>query len=261
MKPIILLLLNSLTFLITLFMNYLGGTGKLTGRSVGDISDLYPTLITPAGYAFSIWGIIYLFLLGYLGYQWFGYFRKDYGTSLLPSGLWFSASNIFNSVWLFLWLEEMLFWSVAVILLLLLSLIQLVIRLKLEVWDAPLPIIIFVWWPICIYTGWIILATTINISVWLESAELLKNTLSPAIWAISVIFIATAIYLWLIRRRNMREAALVGVWGLIAIGVNQWHTAEAVAYMALLAAAILFLASGYHAYLNRKTSPLAKVKF
>ena len=36
--------------------------GALTGNSIGDISDLYPVRITPAGYAFSIWGLIYTLL-------------------------------------------------------------------------------------------------------------------------------------------------------------------------------------------------------
>ncbi|MFC4870895.1 hypothetical protein [Negadavirga shengliensis] len=258
MKPATLLALNTFTFTITLLVNYLGGSGTLTGKSVGEISAKYPSLITPAAYAFSIWGIIYLFLLGFLGFQWHRYLKNDNGESLLPSGLWFSASNIFNSVWLLLWLHEELALTVLVMFLLLFSLIRLVIRLKLEIWNAPLKIIAFVWWPICIYIGWIVLATPVNLAAWLTSLGVLENTLPPKVWAIIVISLATGIYLWLIQKRNMREAALVGVWGLIAIAVNQWQSQQIIGWAALTAAALLFSASGYHAYINRASSPFAK---
>lgn len=41
----------------------------LAGRSVGDVSDEYATVITPAGYAFSIWGLIFAGCLAWALYQ------------------------------------------------------------------------------------------------------------------------------------------------------------------------------------------------
>ena len=46
----------------------------------------------------------------------------------------------------------------------------LVIRLNMERWDAPFPIIAFVWWPICIYSGWIAVATIANATTVLYDA-------------------------------------------------------------------------------------------
>lgn len=46
----------------TMIINYLAGAGKL-GTKIGTISDKYYTLITPPGYTFGIWGVIY-FLWG-----------------------------------------------------------------------------------------------------------------------------------------------------------------------------------------------------
>jgi hypothetical protein len=37
----------------------------INGIATGDISDQFPVLFTPAGYVFSIWGVIYLLLLGW----------------------------------------------------------------------------------------------------------------------------------------------------------------------------------------------------
>ena len=40
--------------------NALASMGYVNGVTPGEISDNYPTSITPAGYAFSIWSLIYL---------------------------------------------------------------------------------------------------------------------------------------------------------------------------------------------------------
>lgn len=45
-------------FLVTCIINGLTGAGKI-GKSQKVMSDKYHTLITPPGYAFSIWGVIY----------------------------------------------------------------------------------------------------------------------------------------------------------------------------------------------------------
>ncbi len=259
MKPFPLLLLNTFTFIFTLILNYVYGSGERGEQTVGEISDLYPTLITPAGYAFAIWGLIYLMLLGFLIYQWVGFLRDNNQESLLPSGIWFAASNIFNGLWIILWTNIAMGWSVLVICALLFSLIQLVIRLKLEIWDAPLRIIFLVWWPITIYLGWIILATTLNISVWLQSTGWLENIDNPEILSTFVLAVATGIYANLTFSRNLRESALVGTWGTSAIAVNQWGQNEYIATAALASAIILFLIAGYHFIKKWKDSPLGKL--
>lgn len=54
---------NVVLLLFTFFVNFLGGSGRINGMSQAAVSDKYNTLITPAGYTFSIWGIIYSLLL------------------------------------------------------------------------------------------------------------------------------------------------------------------------------------------------------
>src|SRR5690606_41017164 len=55
---------NGLALLATIFINYLSNTGKINNTTIGEVSNQYNSLFTPAGYAFSIWGFIYLLLLG-----------------------------------------------------------------------------------------------------------------------------------------------------------------------------------------------------
>ena len=260
MKYLLLLVLNSLTLAGTLLLNYLAGTGKINGQSIGAVSAQFPTLLTPAGYAFSIWSLIYLLLLSFVIYQWIAFFKNRNEDSLKKAGLWFSLANVANGLWVIAFVHEHLGLSVFLILLLLFSLLMLVLRLKLEVWDAPLRIILFVWWPICIYTGWVVLATITNVAVYLKSLGWQGGTLAAEFWAIGLVAVAALLYLFLIYARNMREAALVGVWGLIAIAYKQWEVQKDVAIAALLAALLLFLAASYHGLKNKATSPFIKWK-
>ncbi|WP_373523605.1 hypothetical protein [Aquiflexum sp.] len=257
MKSISLLIFNTLSFIATLYLNYLYGAGVGGRKSVGEVSSQFDTLITPAGYAFSIWGLIYLLLLGFIVFQWVSFFKNQNQKSLLPSSIWFGLSNILNGLWIVVWTSELISISVLVIFSLLLCLLALVVRLRLETWDAPLDIIAFVWWPICIYTGWIITASVVNLSVWFVFKGILLS--NQVFWTIAVLFIGTAIYLMLIRFRNMREAALVGVWAFTAISVKQWDNQYMIAFASLFLAGVLFLAAGIHAFNNRKTNPFQKI--
>ncbi|WP_194778512.1 tryptophan-rich sensory protein [Pararhodonellum marinum] len=252
-----LLIFNTLTFGITLYLNYLYGSGAGGRKSVGEISNQFDTLITPAGYAFAIWGLIYLLLTAFIVFQWVSYFKNQSEKSLDPTFIWLGVANLLNAAWIVVWTGEQIGLSVLIIFLLLLVLLILVVRLKLEIWDAPLDIIVFVWWPICIYTGWIVVASVTNLSVWFyKQGWLMQHEL---IWTEVVLLVSTGIYLFLIRNRNMREAALVGAWALAAISYKHWGTEKTVAFTALIMVGILLLASGIHTYRNRATLPHSKL--
>lgn len=255
LRNLTLLLLNTLTFAGMLYLNYFFASGAGGKETVGEISDRYSTLITPASYAFSIWGLIYLLLMGFVAFQWVEYAKGRTEDSLEKTGIWLIMSNVFNGLWIVLWINERIGLSVVVIFLLLISLIQLVIRLKLELWDAPMRIIVFVWWPICIYLGWVILATVINVAVYFSAGEMLPEGLSPQIWTYIMIAVAVTIYVVLTYSRYMREASLVGVWGISAIAWRHWGSNEDLVMAALIGAGVLLITSGHQAFKNFKTTP------
>ncbi|MBS3808454.1 MAG: hypothetical protein KGY60_13195, partial [Bacteroidales bacterium] len=136
MKPIKLLIINTLSLAFALLLNGLAGSGVFNGKTVADVSARYDTLITPAGYAFAIWGIIYLLLLLFVGYQWYAWLKNREDTSLKQTGWWLALGNIANGLWIVVWLNEYLALSVLLIFILLFSLIMLTLRLRLETWDA-----------------------------------------------------------------------------------------------------------------------------
>lgn len=77
MKQITLLVLNTLSLLFTLVMNGLSNKGMFNGKTVGQVSAEFETLFAPAGYAFSIWGVIYILLILFVSRQWVAWLKQN----------------------------------------------------------------------------------------------------------------------------------------------------------------------------------------
>jgi hypothetical protein len=99
-------------------------------------------------------------------------------------GYWFTLSNACNVFWLFCWLNEWLGLSVIVIPLLLICLCVLTVRLRLELDDVPVQIILFVWLPITVYLGWIMVATIAGVAAWLVSLGFQGGFIRAELWTI-----------------------------------------------------------------------------
>ena len=259
-KSSLLVILNTITLVIMLFANYAGNTGFFSSENVADISHKYDTLFAPAGYAFIIWGVLFLLAVGFVVYQWILLKRKDPRQYITRTGIWFAISNIANASWLYCWLNERIGLSVICILILLLSLVILTVKLRLELDDVAVRNIFFVWWPVTLYLGWIMVATIACIAAWLTSIGWNGIGIAGNVWTMILILIAAVLYLLLIQYRNMREAAAVGAWAFIAIAVRQWNIHNDIAWIALFSALILMIAGTMHLYKNRKYSIPLKLK-
>ncbi|WP_417611028.1 tryptophan-rich sensory protein [Owenweeksia hongkongensis] len=247
--------LNTVVIIAVIIWNYWSNTGGINGNTVGDLSEQYYNLFTPAGYAFAIWGLIFLALL-VLGFNQIkqAFFDGKHSESILQIGPWLIIANLGNAAWLWFWLNEQTGISVLIMLVILFSLIQIIVRLNMEKWDAPLSYIATVWWPICIYSGWIAVASIANISAYLAKAEW-SPLFSEVHWTVIMISVAGVLNLFMIYTRNMREFASVGVWAILAIAVRHWGEIPAIQWAAVFWVAVLFLAIAIHGYKNRATHP------
>ncbi|XP_054607177.2 uncharacterized protein [Nothobranchius furzeri] len=99
-------------FIITMAFSALAAAGKNPFLSrTSYISDEFVTQITPSGWTFTIWTIIYLFLASVMVYILSGIFRKNaYGyvycsPAVLPHGFFvaWSLNLLLNLGWLLLW--------------------------------------------------------------------------------------------------------------------------------------------------------------
>ncbi len=251
--------LNLLVILAVIFWNYWSNTGGINGKTVGELSSEYFNLFTPAGYAFSIWGVIFigLIVLGVNQVQ-LAFSNAGHSESILQIGPWLIIANLGNAAWLWFWLNEQTGISVIVMLVILFSLIQIILRLNMERWDAPLKVIATVWWPICAYSGWIAVATIANISAYLGKIEW-EVFFSAEQWTVIMISIAGLLNLFMIYTRNMREFALVGVWAITAIAVRHWNEIPLLQWTSVFWVVVLLIAVSVHAYKNRKTNPFKKM--
>ena len=128
----------------------------------------------------------------------------------------------------------------------------------MELWDAPISVIAFLWWPFVFYSGWVTVASIANVSSYLVKINWDGFGISDVTWTIIMIFIATAINLAVTWIRNMREFALVGAWALIAIAFANQDLNNEIFIIAGISAVILMISSGIHGALNKDTNPFVK---
>ena len=211
---------NILFYALTLVVNSLaGGTTILGGQLTAAVSDANPTLITPAGYVFSIWGIIYLLLGVFVIYQALPSQKgKEYQNRI---GWLFVLSSLINVLWLFLWQYNYLSVSVVLMFALLATLILIYVRLGIGKLKVTLRERIAVHLPFSVYLGWITVASIANVAVTLVSLGWDGFGINPETWAILVVAVALIITMLMLITRKDVAYALVIIWALVGIGVKQ----------------------------------------
>ncbi|WP_396632416.1 tryptophan-rich sensory protein [Maribacter sp. R86514] len=253
--------LNLVSVILVILVNYISQAFSLNDTTIGEMSAKYANLFTPAGYAFAIWGVIFLSLLAYGIFQVKRAFFSDKPSDFIEqTGYWFVLANVLNCCWVIAFMYNYTGLSVIIMLGILLSLIKIILNTNMERWDAPIEVLAFVWWPICFYSGWISVATIANISAYLSKLDWNGGILSEQAWTINMIVAAIIINLLMIWKRNMREFALVGVWALAAIFVRHNGSNIYIAYSAMAGAIILFITIAAHGIKNHKTSPFKKLQ-
>jgi hypothetical protein len=218
-----LAVINLLALLGHVTMAYLAQRGIFNGQSVGEVSDHFDSLFTPAGLTFAIWGVIYTSLLVFCFYH----FRMALTHSpehpanknLQTLGIWFALNNLAAATWLLLWTYDWIQFSVVSIFFQLITLIIMHLRLKIHNPHASVESKIFTQYPLSIYFGWITIATIANTSVYLFSTGWAGFGLhyTPIEWA--RIMIGVAVFLTVIVTFSRRNVffGLVVIWALYGI--------------------------------------------
>lgn len=211
---------NIVAFVLTVLVNGLAGsTTIIGGKNTAQISNAYPTLITPAGYVFSIWGVIYVLLGVFVVFQALPSEKgKDYQKRI---GWLFVLSSLVNVAWLFLWQFEFLGLSVVLMFLLLASLIAIYLRLDIGKSAVLLREKLAVQTPFSVYLGWITIASISNVAAALVSVNWDGFGVSPETWAALVVIVALLIALLVVAVRRDVAYGLVIIWALVGIAVNQ----------------------------------------
>jgi benzodiazapine receptor len=244
---------NIVAFVLTVLVNGLAGsTTFLGGKSTAEISDANPTLITPAGYVFSIWGIIYILLGIFVVFQALPSQKgKDYHERI---SWFFVLSSLLNIAWLFLWQFEYLSLSVVLMFLLLATLIMIYLRLNIGKSAVSLREKLAVHVPFSVYLGWITIASIANVAAALVSMKWDGFGISQETWAFLVIIVALLITLLVVATRKDVAYGLVIIWALVGIAVKQseYQNIVMMAEISAVVVAIALVASILLTRLRRK---------
>ncbi len=213
-KNKISLKITNLIFLVlTIFVNFLANYLPINGLSSGEVSDLYQNPFTPAGFTFSIWGVIYTLLIIFIIYQFIG---KGEINQQFSTGPYFVIASIANGSWIFLWHNQEIPLSMLVILILPLSLFQIFKRLE-QYQNYSLSEYISLKLPFSIYTAWVTVASIANFMALLVyfRNDWPANFLNIA--AIIGILIGLAIAVKILDKFKNIAFALVVIWAYIGI--------------------------------------------
>ncbi len=228
----------------TLAVNGLANALPINGQTTGEVSDRFSVYFVPAGYVFSIWGLIYLGLIAYAIYQALPAQRNN---ARLRSIDWpFVVSSLANIAWIFLWHYEQFVLTIVAMLVLLVSLILIYLRLDIGRSAVPAAERWLVHLVFSIYLGWITVATIANITSVLEYAGWNGFGLSDEAWLVIMLAMALVVAALMTWMRRDTAYLLVLVWAFTGIGVKFPGVAvvapaawTAMAIVVLLAAASL----------------------
>ncbi len=229
------------TYLIMIIVNALANAIPINGVTTGQVSDSYPDLFAPATITFSIWGLIYLLLAGYTLYQ-FGFFQADRGAAreelFQKIGIFFAISSVANTFWIFAWHYNVIWLSLLLMLVVLVSLIMIATRLSEE--EFSLKEKTFIRLPFSIYFGWITVATIANVTTFLVSIGWGGFGIPDQVWMVIILLIGAAIGIARMMRDKDIAYGLVIVWAYAGILNKHISPAEfAGQYPAIIITAII----------------------
>ena len=207
----------------TIVFNLFAALGLVNGVTPAEISNKYLTPVTPADYAFAIWGAIYAGLAVFSIYQ----FLPSNWAKFDRIRTLYILSCALNCGWIYFWQQDKI--AVCFVLILLLAATLFLIDANIRSPNSQGP-----YWlvqaPFAVYFGWVSAAAIVNLAVFLVS---LKVVLTAEAWtAIAVVLLSltTALGVFIRVKYSNYLYPLAVAWALTAIAVKQsGHTAIVVA--------------------------------
>lgn len=220
--------INLLLFVVMIVMNYLANALPLNNKTTGELSNMYPNLFVPAGITFSIWGVIYLLLLGYCIIQ----FTSPDQAAIASIGWLFAATCVFNALWIVAWHYQKLPLSLVIMLGLLITLI--LINMRLTGAGSWLTRAAF-----GVYLGWICIATIANVTALLVNYDWNGFGISEVAWAIIMISVGSVIVVLAITNFSNAFIGLAVIWAFTGIIIKRQDDYRQIVIAAAIAIVIV----------------------
>lgn len=204
-------------------VNVWANIAPINGLTIGEVSNqLFGEVkITPASYAFAIWGLIYLGLFSLGIYQFLPAQKQN--PRLQNMGYLIVMASLAQIIWVYVFLGRIFLFSLVAMIVILFSLMGAYLELHREDINVSKQERWLVHIPVSIYFGWISVATIVNVAVVLTNLNWNGWGISAEIWTVIMLVVAGFIAS-LIRIQFLETAySLVLIWAIIAIAVRQFN--------------------------------------
>lgn len=202
------------------------------------------TTLRVAGYAFSIWGLIYLGILAYAIRQ----VLPQTGESDLITRMGLPSIVAFFGIglWIVIAALNLQAASVIIIFAALVSLLAPLLTYSRSIrslgrFEGDR---IFLVWPLAALAGWLTVAAPLNLITTATAFQALPDALSPQGWAIVAIVATTAVALGVTAVLRTLAYPLPAAWGLLGAFVAEQADGQPVVAFTALGAAVVLLLGG-----------------
>lgn len=247
----------------TLLVNTLSNFFPPGGQNVGEIANtiLSDVLITPANYAFAIWGIIYLGLIAYGIYQ-LGVSQRQDQRIRRVNWLLIGAC-LAQMIWIFLFTLRFFSLSILAMLGILLPLIGAYRTLRTGKQTANYQRRWLARYPFSIYLAWISVATVVNVASALYIAGWNGWGVNGTVWTVVMIVVSALIAAIVVLNYRDIPFTLVFTWAYGAIAARHINT-PLITMSSLGATLFLLLLLGFRqasrkSHLNKRHSQEAEL--
>jgi len=210
---------NLVAFAIVILLNFLSNALPINGQTMPEISAKYPSLFTPAGFTFAIWGAIYMVFV-----IWQALPAQRSSDKVARLSTWFQVNCLMNAVWIVVWHYDLLVLSLLVMLVILATLILIYRTLIADIDAAPFTEHLVLYLPFSLYAGWITLATIANASILQTSNGWDYVWLTAVQWTLLKLALAGAIGARMVLKYRDPVFGAVVIWGAYGISAMQSAT-------------------------------------
>lgn len=221
------------------------------GQTMGQVSAKYPTPLTPAGYTFSIWGLIFLGLAVYAVWQLLPAQNHQRLADVVAKPL--LVANLTTAAWVVLFAYEMIPASIFTMLVILLALIRVYSRARRAVLVGAVPRWVSI--PFAAYLGWISVAAVINFTVGLTKAGIQVPASVQPLLVYLLMAIVVGLGLAIAWSFSERTFPLVVAWALVGIWAARLHESPSLGWTAMGGAVVVAILGLVLAQQGRKLQP------
>lgn len=216
------------SYIAMVLVNIAANFIPIGGSTVGENATNYDVLFMPAGYAFMIWGFIYLLLGIFVIWQILPENRDNKYVDRL--GWAFPISCACNVLWLIVWQFNLLILSMIAMTCLLISLFKIYTSLEIGNRTILRKYKYIVNLPFMVYLGWASTTLTVNSTVFLYATRWYGFGFNDWFWACFLVVATVALALYIIKKYDDIIFPIIQIWALIAVMIYSYYCLELVLF-------------------------------